>query len=1163
MMQLNHICKKYQTGQLVQKALDDVSLNLRNNEFVAILGPSGSGKTTLLNIIGGLDRYDSGDLIINGVSTRCYSDRDWDSYRNHTIGFVFQSYNLIPHQTVLANVELALTISGVSRAERKRRAKNALEQVGLGEQCHKRPSEMSGGQMQRVAIARALVNNPDILLADEPTGALDSETSLQVMELLKQVAKDRLVVMVTHNPELAAQYATRIVNLKDGVIRSDSMPYTPEKAAAPAVHKNLGKSSMSIFTSLVLSFNNLRTKKARTFLTAFAGSIGIIGIALILSLSNGVNNYIASIEKDTLSEYPLQIQSTGVDFSSLMTMKSGQQDTQAEDGRVSVAKMLSSMFSRVNANDLTSLKRYLDGGTSGIEQYATAVEYAYGLSPQIYREDADGVRQVNPDQTFAALGFGSTSNSMLSAMMSTDVFFEMPSDAQLYEGQYDLKAGHWPQYETECVLVLLPNGGISDFMLYTLGLRDSVELDEMLRQFAQNESIDTPEEFQSYAYEDFLNIEFKCINAADRYVYDAEYDLWRDRSGDDAYLSSLVSDGLTLRIVGVVQPSKDATATMLRTGVGYLPSLTQHAAKTAVSSAIVKAQLASPEINVFNGERFDTQSPRSGFDLASLFKVDFTALAGAFHFENADLSSAFGGMSVDLSGALDAGSIDLSDLPEFDASKLFEGVKVNLSAQALAKLTQAVLDAYQDYANGDPALDYSRLDEYFAEYLKTPEAQRRFTDGMKKILDENGTLTVSPEALRQLVLDLVADYQQYAQENGLTDPDKLGEYFAEYLQTERAQEILREGAKKILSYDGDLRILPEQIEALAADMYAGYRAYAAENGLADPSNFRQTLEDFLKTPEAQEALARGLSEVLDLEQLKNQVSKTLQDYLGRVMEQYSAVLSAQISSVMQQAMRQLAAKLPDILMQSLSGDSDMTLDSKALSQAVQLNMGQEELAELLRSLLLTGETTFESNLQTLGYADEDSPNSINIYPRDFESKEKIVEILDGYNSRMQACGEDSKVIRYTDMVGTMMSSVTEIVNIISYVLIAFVAISLVVSSIMIGVITYISVMERRKEIGILRAIGASKRNVSEVFNAETFIIGLLAGAIGIGMTLLILLPGNAILHSLTGQQNVNAALPATSGLILVALSTALTMLGGLIPSRSAAKCNPVIALRAE
>ena len=1163
MLQLNHICKQYQTGQLVQKALDDVSLSLRDSEFVAILGPSGSGKTTLLNIIGGLDRYDSGDLVINGVSTRRYCDRDWDSYRNHTVGFVFQSYNLIPHQTVLANVELALTISGVSRAERKRRARHALEQVGLGEQCHKRPGEMSGGQMQRVAIARALVNDPDILLADEPTGALDSETSIQVMELLKQVAKDRLVVMVTHNPELAAQYATRIVNLKDGVIRSDSMPYTPENAAAPAVHKNLGKASMSILTSLALSFNNLRTKKARTFLTAFAGSIGIIGIALILSLSNGVNRYIASIEKDTLSEYPLQIQSTGMDFSSFMTMDTGGQDAQTDSGRVSVAKMLSTMFSRVNANDLASLKSYLDSGESGMEQYATAVEYAYGLSPQIYREDADGVRQVNPDQTFAALGFGGSSNSMLSAMMNTDVFFEMPSDAQLYEEQYDLKAGHWPQSEDECVLVLLPNGTISDFMLYTLGLRESVELEEMLRQFAHNESIDTPEDFSSYAYEDFLNIAFKCVNAADCYVYDAEYDLWRDRSGDEAYLASLVANGLTLRIVGVVQPAQNATAAMLRTGIGYLPSLTQYTAKQAAASAIVRAQLASPEINVFNGEPFDTQTPGSGFDLASLFKVDFSALADAFQFENADLSSAFGSMSVDLSGALDAGSIDLSDLPDFDASKLFEGVQVNLSAEAFSKLTQTVLDAYRSYADGNPALDYSRLDEYFAEYLKTPEAQKRFTDGVKKILDENGSLTVSPEALRQLVLDLVADYQQYAQENGLTDPDKLGEYFAEYLQTERAQEILREGAKKILSYDGDLSILPEQIEALAADMYEGYRAYAAENGLADPAKFGQTLEEFLKTPEAQAAIMQGLSEVLDVEQLKNQVSKTLQDYLGQVMEQYSGVLSTQLGSVMQQAMRQLAAKLTEILMQSLSGDSGMTLDGEALSKAVQLNMGQDELAGLLQTLLLTGETTLESNLQALGYADESSPSSINIYPRDFESKAKIVEILDAYNSRMQQRGEDSKVIRYTDMVGTMMSSVTEIVNIISYVLIAFVAISLVVSSIMIGVITYISVMERRKEIGILRAIGASKRNVSEVFNAETFIIGLLAGAIGIGVTLLILLPGNAILHSLTGQQNINAVLPATSGLILVALSTALTMLGGLIPSRSAAKCNPVIALRAE
>ena len=490
MLQLKQIHKQYKTGEFVQTALDRVSLNLRDNEFVAILGPSGSGKTTLLNIIGGLDRYDSGDLVINNVSTQKYSDRDWDSYRNHTIGFVFQSYNLIPHQTVLSNVELALTISGVSRAERKRRAKAALEQVGLGTQCHKRPGEMSGGQMQRVAIARALVNDPDILLADEPTGALDSETSIQVMELLKQVAKDRLVVMVTHNPELAERYATRIVTLKDGVIRSDSMPYEPDRETQkPPVHRNLGKASMSVFTSLALSFQNLRTKKARTLLTAFAGSIGIIGIALILSLSNGVNNYIESVEKDTLSEYPLQIQSAGIDFSSMLMANMPQGGGEGrQDGRVSVNQMITGMLSHVNANDLASLKRYLDSGDSGIENYASAVEYLYNVSPQIFRSDADGVRQVNPDQTMSVLGFGSgSSSSLLSSMTNTDVFFEMPQNAGLYQDQYDVMAGRWPEDYNECVVVLSAGGSISDFALYTLGLRDSLELEEMLRQFANDE----------------------------------------------------------------------------------------------------------------------------------------------------------------------------------------------------------------------------------------------------------------------------------------------------------------------------------------------------------------------------------------------------------------------------------------------------------------------------------------------------------------------------------------------------------------------------------------------------------------------------------------------------------------------------------------------------
>ena len=529
MLQIRQLRKEYRTGNLVQKALDGVSLNLRDNEFVAILGPSGSGKTTLLNIIGGLDRYDSGDVIINGISTKKYKDRDWDSYRNHTIGFVFQSYNLIPHQTVLANVELALTISGIGKAERRERAVKALEEVGLGNQLHKKPNQMSGGQMQRVAIARALVNDPDILLADEPTGALDSDTSVQVMDLLREVAKDRLVVMVTNNPELAEQYATRIVKLRDGKIRSDSDPFLIEEGALEEPqHKNMGKSSMSFLTALSLSFNNLRTKKARTLLTSFAGSIGIIGIALILSLSTGVNAYIQTVEEETLSEYPLQIQSTGFDFTSMMSDGSGA-GTEEEEGEINVIQMVSNMFSTMDSNDLESLKTYLDSGDSGIEQYTNAIEYSYNVTPQIYRQDGDGIRQVNPDKSFEALGLGSASgsNSLMSSMMSTDVFYEMPENSGLYQSQYDVKAGHWPENYNECVLVLTSGGGISDFMLYTLGLRDSMELDEMIQQFIDEENVETPENMGSYSCEDIIGITFKLVNSSDYYEYDSQYQVWR------------------------------------------------------------------------------------------------------------------------------------------------------------------------------------------------------------------------------------------------------------------------------------------------------------------------------------------------------------------------------------------------------------------------------------------------------------------------------------------------------------------------------------------------------------------------------------------------------------------------------------------------------------
>ena len=568
MLQIQKITKEYITGDLHQIALNGISLNLRDNEFVAILGPSGSGKTTLLNIIGGLDRYDSGDLIINGISTKRYKDRDWDSYRNHTIGFVFQSYNLIPHQTVLANVELALTISGISKNERRKRAIDALKEVGLGEHLHKRPNQMSGGQMQRVAIARALVNDPDILLADEPTGALDSETSVQVMELLKEVARDRLVVMVTHNPELAEAYATRIVELRDGIIRSDSNPYevSSDKLEVPR-HENMGKSSMSFLTSLLLSFNNLRTKKARTILTSFAGSIGIIGIALILSLSNGVNQYIQSIEEETLSEYPLQIQSTGFDITSMMTdTQPNQNNEEKDDTKIHVSQMITNMFSKIGSNDLTSLKKYLDSGKSNIKENTNSIEYTYNVAPQIYSTNTDLIRQVNPDKSFSSLGLGSSanSNSLMSSMMSTDVFYQMPSNTSLYEDQYDIKAGNWPKNYNECVLVLTKNGNINDFMLYTLGLRDYSELDKMIEQFSKEETVNVPTDIKSYSYKDILGIEFKLVNASDYYQYDSKYNVYKDKTDDENYMKNLIQNGENIKIVGIVQPKDSASATMLQ-----------------------------------------------------------------------------------------------------------------------------------------------------------------------------------------------------------------------------------------------------------------------------------------------------------------------------------------------------------------------------------------------------------------------------------------------------------------------------------------------------------------------------------------------------------------------------------------------------------------------
>lgn len=764
MLQIRQLCKEYRTGDLVQKALDHVDLNLRNSEFVAILGPSGSGKTTLLNIIGGLDRYDSGDLIINGISTKEYKDRDWDSYRNHTIGFVFQSYNLIPHQTVLSNVELALTISGIGKGERRRRAVKALEQVGLGNQLHKKPNQMSGGQMQRVAIARALVNDPDILLADEPTGALDSDTSVQVMDLLQEVAKERLVVMVTHNPDLARQYATRIVNLRDGKIRSDTHPFEMEETSPKKPeYQNMGKSSMSFLTALALSFHNLRTKKARTLLTAFAGSIGIIGISLILALSTGVNDYIKNVERDTLSQYPLQIQSTGFDMTSMLAVD-GNNRQEHDSGQINVIQMVTNMFSKMDSNDLESLKKYLDEGNSGMDQYVAAIEYTYDAVPQIYLEEENRVRQVNPDNSFAALGFGSSasSSSMISSMMGTDVFYELPENASLYQGQYDVKAGHWPENDHECVLVLTSGGGISDFMLYTLGLRDSMELEEMIQQFIDEVNVEAPENIGSYSYEDILDITFKLVHSKDYYQYDSTYQVWRDKSDDADYMEQLVKNGEELKIVGIVQPAEDANGTLLQTGIAYPASLTSHIAKVAADSEIVKKQLSNRDTNVFTNEPFGESGNQSDFDLKSLFTIDEKALQDAFAIDSDQLTQEFteafdfskiigtNGDTLDLSGMLDLQSITL-DLPQtsdLNMEDLLKEMDLNVSAKEMERMVSELLAGYQEYATITPLTDYSGLEDYFRNYLNADEAQQILSANMQAITSESETITVSPEQIQ-------------------------------------------------------------------------------------------------------------------------------------------------------------------------------------------------------------------------------------------------------------------------------------------------------------------------------------------------------------------------------------------------------------------------------
>lgn len=974
MLELKKILKTYKTTSFTQTALNKVSVSFRNSDFVSILGPSGSGKTTMLNIIGGLDNYDSGDLVIDGISTKKYKAGDWDSYRNNKIGFVFQNYNLIPHRTILSNVELSLQLSGVSKSECHSRAVEALKKVGLKEHILKKPNELSGGQMQRVAIARALINDPEILMADEPTGALDTKTSVEIMKLLKEISKDKLVIMVTHNNKLAEQYSTRIISLTDGEITNDTNPFNPKSEKISS--SKINKASMPLLTSLSLSFTNLLTKKGRTIMTSFAGSIGIIGIAAILALSNGVNAYVKSLEEDTLSMYPVTIQKSGLDLAKMMDSAHGEvsrsKNEEKKANELNEAKIVNNMFDSSISNDLKTFKTHIDKNTSVLNDYVSAIEFGYNITPQIYLDNTkNGISQVNPDDVISKVMTGGLNISLGgSNVMGTSVFSQMPSKKSLYSKEYEFITGTWPKKYDETVLVLTDNGTVSDFIGYSLGLRDRDELKKMVEAFVNEEKVKSFKDNKKYTFDEILSAKLRVVNSADIYTYNKDKDIYIDNSNNTSFMKKLIEKSLKLKITGIVKPNKDsATGGMLSMGINYLPSLTDYLIDEAAKTDIVKDQIKHPDTNVLTGKKFSDE-PNNAMNFGDFLTIDRELIASAFN---------------------------------IDASKI--------------------------------GLDMDNI------------------------------------GLENLVID----------------QDK----FAQMLNT--------------LMTD----FFTSQIQA----------------GVTNPQIMMQNFQTYMQSSEVQQYLGKSMASLMNVTAFQKQLQKEL-------------------------------SKLPSQIQNAMSIDTDK------FAQAIKFNASSEDIQSMITQMMNTETVTKTTNLQTFGYADRNDPDTISIFPKDFEAKQKVKDFIEDYNKKMQDQKKESKVITYSDLVGILMSSVTTIVNMVSYVLIAFVSISLIVSSIMIGVITLISVLERKKEIGILRAIGARKKDIRNIFNAETLMIGFCSGLFGCVVTALMTIPANIIVYKQLDVPNI-AILPFSSAVILIVISMLLTFIAGIIPASRAAKITPVEALRSE
>ena len=1113
MLQIKGISKQYKTGDLVQVALNKVSLNFRDNEFVSILGPSGSGKTTLLNIIGGLDRYDKGDLIINNVSTKRYKDRDWDSYRNHTVGFVFQSYNLIPHQSVLANVELALTISGISKKARRRRALAALDKVGLKEQAHKKPNQMSGGQMQRVAIARALVNDPDILLADEPTGALDTHTSVQVMELLKEVAKDRLVIMVTHNPELAEKYSTRIVNLRDGEIIGDTNPFeVNESKLERPKHKNLGKSSMSMPTAFSLSLNNLLTKKGRTFLTSFAGSIGIIGIAMILSLSTGFQNYVDKIQEDTLTSYPLSVQSETADMASMLlgAVGNGEETEENKGDKVKEQQNVAELFGTIGRNDLKSFKKHLEANKDKVDEMVSLTRYSYAVSPHIYTRDVnDEILLLNPSDFLSTL-MGSSSSLMTGGIT---IFSELVDNDEMVEEQFDIITGRFPKEYNEIVLVLPEENTISDMLLYGVGLRDQDELKDMIGKIVDGEKVKNENEPLEFTYEELMGIELKLVDPSATYKYNSKYDIYEDMTDDEKFMENVYKEAESLKVVGIVKPEGGGSG-MTSSGVLYTRNLTKYIIEKASKSEIVQKQLLDKDTNVFSGKKFDAEEKSSGLNFEDMISIDEDML-----------KEAFGG-----------------NINENDIQKLIEDYISEISGSITANTN----GAHKTFLDNLSTITKNVLNDYIETNqvagmvsLKASEVQDVVNKGLAS--EKNKTILASMEAKYVIPQDTFS--QMY---NGIITAF-LGQY-VDMMGTTGGS-----GTSGMMPSVGNITI-PEGTNITIP----GMGGIGSGNTIGNITGGNTTVGNTVGTvtPPSSSTQTEEKTAILFAAGVDPMVKAFVEQ--DAIITNTEEIAIAMTEATMQKTILTKVGEMAGKLMEKMG--NAIKVDTDKIAKAFKFEMNEDELRRLFNSLTSTSVENADTNLLELGYQDLESPTTISFYFKDFTSKENFIDFIEEYNNKMEKEDEE-KVIKYSDITGILMSSVKTIVDSVSYVLIAFVSISLVVSSIMIGIITYISVLERTKEIGVLRAIGASKKNISSIFNAETFIVGLFSGLIGIGTTLLLLIPTNMIIHAV--NEDILAVLPIQGGTILVILSVILTLIGGIIPSRAAAKKDPVLALRSE